>query len=80
MKKEAPIEQRSPSPKLRTRQAANHLGLAAATLVKLRCIGGGPLFIRLGRSVVYELADLEKWVAAHRKQRSTSDTAKAARI
>ena len=68
----------APTPKLRTPEAAHHVGLAKATLVKLRCVGGGPSFTRLGRAVVYELADLEAWVRKHRKQRSTSDTGQAA--
>ena len=63
----------SASPKLRTPEAAKHLGLAAATLAKLRCVGGGPLFTKLGRAVVYTVDDLEKWVAAQGKRRSTCD-------
>ena len=61
------------SPKLRTPAAAKHLGLAPATLAKLRCVGGGPLFAKLGRAVVYTVADLETWVAAQGKRRSTCD-------
>jgi predicted DNA-binding transcriptional regulator AlpA len=66
------------SPKLRTPEAAHYVGLAKATLVKLRCVGGGPQFRRLGRAVIYERADLEAWVRTHGKQRSTSDSGRAA--
>jgi hypothetical protein len=59
--------------KLRTPAAAEHLGLAPATLAKLRCVGGGPLFTKLGRAVVYTVDDLEQWVAAQGKRRSTCD-------
>lgn len=64
-------------PKMRTPAAARHVGLAAATLTKLRCIGGGPKFTRLGRAVVYELADLESWVASQGKRSSTADARKS---
>ena len=33
-----------------------------ATLRKLRCVGGGPNFRRLGAKPVYRLADLEAWI------------------
>jgi hypothetical protein len=58
--------------KLNSREAARHLGLAPATLAKMRCLGGSPTFIRLGRKIVYCRADLDTWLAA-RRSRSTSD-------
>jgi hypothetical protein len=62
----------APSAKLRTPEAARHVGLAPATLCKLRCVGGGPRFTRLGRAIVYDLVDLEGWVASHGKRVSTA--------
>lgn len=59
--------------KLRTPEAAQDVGLAPATLAKLRCVGGGPSFTKLGRAVVYDLVDLDKWVAKQGKRRSTCD-------
>lgn len=61
------------TPWMRTPEAARHVGLAPATLSKLRCAGGGPKFTRLGRAVVYDVVDLESWVAAQGKRSSTSD-------
>ena len=58
---------------LDTQAAAERVGLARATLAKLRVTGGGPPFIKLGARVLYESADLEAWVAAQGKRRSTSD-------
>ena len=58
--------------KLRTSQAAEYVGLAESTLNKLRLTGDGPLFMKLGRVVVYDLCDLEAWCAA-RKVASTSE-------
>ena len=59
--------------KLRTPDAAEFLGLSASTLSKMRLRGDGPVYAKAGpRVVVYDLADLESWLAA-RKRRSTSD-------
>jgi len=52
--------------------AARYLGLSASTLAKWRVSGGGPLFLKLGRRVVYRLRDLEKWQEGCTR-RSTSD-------
>ncbi len=57
---------------LNTRQAAERCNLSARTLEKYRVVGGGPHFIRLGRAVRYQLADLDHWIAAGRR-RTTSD-------
>lgn len=58
--------------KLRTREAAAYTGLAKSTLEKLRVRGGGAPYMRVGRVVVYDQDDLDRWLAAH-KRRSTSD-------
>lgn len=59
-------------PKLRTPGASTYTGLAESTLEKLRVHGGGPIYIRVGRVVVYDPDDLDTWLAAH-KRTSTSD-------
>ena len=61
-----------PDEKLGTRDAARHTGLALGTLAKMRCRGGSPPFLRLGRKIVYVRADLDGWLAA-RRAISTSD-------
>ncbi len=58
--------------KMRPREAAAYIGLAPATLAKLRCRGGSPNFLKLGRKVVYAQADLDAWLAA-RRVTSTAD-------
>ncbi|AHG91862.1 hypothetical protein J421_4325 [Gemmatirosa kalamazoonensis] len=65
-------------PLLDAKEAAELVKLAPATLAKLRVVGGGPPYIKIGARVVYEVADLEAWVAARGKRRSTSDTPRAA--
>jgi len=57
--------------KLRTDRAAAYLGLSTSTLEKLRLTGGGPEYIKLGRTVVYDPASLDEFVAANRRK-STS--------
>jgi predicted DNA-binding transcriptional regulator AlpA len=57
---------------LSTPEAASYCGSSASTLAKLRLYGGGPDYIKLGRRVVYDLADLDRWLTSHRRA-STSD-------
>ena len=57
---------------LRTPEAAEYCGSSPSTFEKLRLAGGGPRYIKIGRRVVYDPADLDAWLADKRK-RSTSD-------
>ena len=56
-------------PFLTTKQAAvflaeqNGIPIAPRTLTKLRVIGGGPIFRRFGRLVIYDCKDLLDWAA-----------------
>ena len=54
-------------------EAAQVLCLSPRTLEKMRVVGGGPTFYKLGRRVVYALPDLQEW-AARRRRSSTSDS------
>jgi Helix-turn-helix domain len=55
-----------------TATAANYCGSSASTFEKLRLSGGGPLYAKIGRRVVYDPADLDSWLLSLRR-RSTSD-------
>jgi excisionase family DNA binding protein len=46
------------------REAARLLRLSERTLERLRLTGGGPSFVKCGRSVRYRECDLEAWIAA----------------
>ena len=48
---------------LNTKAAAAKVGCAPITLAKLRCAGGGPAFLKIGRSVRYRPEDIEAWLA-----------------
>jgi hypothetical protein len=56
---------------MNTAMAAVFTGLAVATLAKLRCLGGGPAYLKLGRKVVYRRADLADWLGARRVANTT---------
>lgn len=57
---------------LRTPDAAQYLGISTSTLNKLRVVGSGPTYHKVGRVVGYSYADLDAWLAS-RRRRSTSD-------
>lgn len=58
---------------LSTPDAANYCGSTASTFEKFRLTGAGPIYSKLGKRVVYSIADLDAWIASNRR-RSTSDT------
>lgn len=70
-----------PDQKFSPPEAANYLWethrirRTASTLNKLRCLGGGPVFQRAGRSIVYERSALDAWATAMTSvpMRSTSE-------
>lgn len=53
---------------VRVAEAAKHLHLSKSTLDKLRCHGGGPIYFKLGRTVVYAVSDLDAWMASRRRE------------
>jgi predicted DNA-binding transcriptional regulator AlpA len=57
---------------LSAEQAAAYLSLSTSTMAKMRCLGGGPEYLKFGRSVRYDLAALDEWSSA-RRARNTSD-------
>ena len=64
-----------PSPTSRlldTNDAAAYCLSAASTFEKLRLRGGGPIYLKLGRRVAYDVADLDAWLESKRRH-STSE-------
>lgn len=55
------------SPMLSTSEAATYCGLSRSTFEKLRVYGGGPRYIKFGRRVVYDVADLDLWISSKRR-------------
>jgi predicted DNA-binding transcriptional regulator AlpA len=61
---------------LDTLGAAERTKLSVSMLEKLRVYGGGPPYLKIGRSVRYRVADLDTWLAARLVQ-NTSERAVA---
>jgi hypothetical protein len=59
--------------RLNTRNAAAYLGegVSHRTLEAYRVRGGGPVYSKLGKRVVYDVVDLEAWLASKRRQSTT---------
>ena len=62
--------------KLSVREAAVYLGISKGFLDKARLDGSGPVYIKIGRRVLYDLADVEIW-STERKRRHTSQVARS---
>jgi predicted DNA-binding transcriptional regulator AlpA len=63
---------------MRVDDAAEYCGLSKSTFDKLRVRGGGPVFIKRGRAVLYDVLDLDAWLAKGRRA-STPDSVGALR-
>lgn len=61
---------------LRVTEAATYLALSVSFLNKLRCSGGGPVFRKIGRAVLYDPADLEAWLSDRRRVSTSDDGAR----
>lgn len=60
------MQQNTQSVRLSERDAASFLGITQRTLQDWRLRRRGPAFIRLGRRIAYDRADLERFLAANR--------------
>jgi predicted DNA-binding transcriptional regulator AlpA len=63
---------------LRPRAAAAFVGVAVGTLADWRHEGKGPPFKRLGRAVVYDLAEINAWMEQQPSFTSTTAVPEAA--
>jgi hypothetical protein len=63
---------------LNTAEAAVYCGSSESTFNKLRLFGGGPVFVKFGRRVVYDLADLDRWLDDHRRTSRPASLRRAA--
>ncbi|HEX8944812.1 MAG TPA: helix-turn-helix domain-containing protein [Gemmatimonadaceae bacterium] len=57
-----------------TGETSQYVRHAVQTLAKWRCYGLGPRYVRVGRSILYDRADVDAWLET-RMRRSTSDLA-----
>jgi excisionase family DNA binding protein len=68
------IQQGVVSRLLNTKEAAERLGCSPSYLNKLRCKGGGIVFVSVGRLVRYRPEDIDAYLDS-RRRRSTSEVA-----
>jgi predicted DNA-binding transcriptional regulator AlpA len=59
-----------------TKEASEYARLSKSMLEKLRVTGTGPVFVKLGKAVRYEVSALDEWIAAQRRK-STNHTSMA---
>lgn len=59
------------APKLSVKETSEFMGVSESWLNKARLAGNGPVFAKISSRVVYDLADIESWLAS-RKFSSTS--------
>jgi predicted DNA-binding transcriptional regulator AlpA len=57
--------------KLSVREAAAHLNVSKSWLDKRRLDGNGPPYLKMGRRVAYDLADLELFAASMKRQHTS---------
>jgi excisionase family DNA binding protein len=59
-------------------EAADILRTRVRTLERWRHTGGGPVFLKIGRRVVYRHDDLEQWLAQQRRAHTSAAVPPAA--
>ena len=57
-----------------TTKAAEYLGVSEGYMRKMRAVGNGPKFVRLGRCVLYEQGDLENFVEGLNRFSSSAES------
>ncbi len=50
--------------RLNEKEAAKYLGISVKWMQQARCYGRGPKYVKIGRSVRYNVADLDAYVAS----------------
>jgi len=63
------------SKRLKSRPAAAYVGISYSKLTKLRTYGGGPRYIKISHSVVYDTDDLDRWMAEHVRNNTSQNYA-----
>ena len=54
------------TPLMTRKQVAEHLGVSPRTLEKFAVIGGGPVYIKIGKKVMYHQDDILNWIGGHK--------------
>lgn len=62
-------------PPVDVKGAANYTGFGEGYLNKLRCTGGGPVFIKRNGVIRYDLDDLDIWLKAGKRKSTSQEVA-----
>lgn len=65
--------ERKPPRFMDNRTAAKYLNLSPRTLEKFRVYGGGPVYRKFGRRVLYAIEDLEAYASGQRRTSTSED-------
>ena len=61
---------------VRTRDAAKLLGVSTSFLNQRRVKGGGPLYAKVGKIILYDPVDLKNWAKQHTRRSTSSEPTK----
>src|ERR1051326_5108743 len=67
----APVNRSWPKRYLSRPEVAEYTGIAASTINNLHTAGKGPLFIKLNGRVVYDIIDVDEWMASFKVDPAT---------
>lgn len=56
-------------------ETANYLSMSQQTLADWRCDGTGPRYIKFGRTVRYDLADIHEWLESNKRENTSQQSA-----
>jgi hypothetical protein len=56
-----------------TKQVAEHTHQSESKFEKMRVIGDGPPFYKFGKAVLYDLNEVDDWIASQRRESTSSD-------
>ena len=60
-------------------ETAEYLGITRGALAQMRYMGTGPAFHKIGRKVVYDLAEVNAWLDSNRHEKTGETRIAAAR-
>jgi hypothetical protein len=61
--------------RLKSREAAKYLGISYSKITKLRTYGGGPRYIKIDHSVLYDVTELDKYLAERARANTSQNHA-----
>jgi predicted DNA-binding transcriptional regulator AlpA len=60
--------------RLNVRQCARYVGISESFLNKARLAGDGPVFMKIGKLVMYDRADVDSWLRSCRRASTSAQS------